>query len=152
MIIDVVALLIYLIVANPSLTGIGLHEWLGLGVLLVFFVHGIVHFDWVVEALRNVISGSWVRTGNVILDAFILVAFMVVTVSGICISGAVLPAFGLYADGYYFWDPLHSIAAKVLLALLLVHVVVHWKWLYNFIRKKSEAVRAENDNEGGTDG
>ena len=57
-----------------------------------------------------------------------------VTVSGIMVSGAVLPALGLYADGYYFWDPLHAIAAKALLALLLVHVVVHWHWLVGFVK------------------
>ena len=50
------------------------------------------------------------------------------------VSGAVLPALGLYADGYYFWDPLHAIAAKALLALLLVHVVAHWRWLAGFFK------------------
>ena len=45
-----------------------------------------------------------------------------------------LPALGLYADGYYFWDPLHAIAAKALLALLLVHVVAHWRWLAGFFK------------------
>ncbi|MDO4289622.1 MAG: hypothetical protein Q4C41_00135 [Eggerthellaceae bacterium] len=41
------------------------------------------------------------------------------------VSGAVLPAFGLYATGYFFWNPLHAASAKVLLALLLIHVAVN---------------------------
>lgn len=127
--IDAVALAVYLVVANPALTGIGLHEWLGLGVLIVFFVHVVMHVEWCFDAVRTSRKHpSWARTGNLVLDAVILVAFMVVTVSGLLISGAVLPAVGLYAGGYYFWDPLHAVAAKVLLALLLVHVVVHWRW------------------------
>ncbi len=134
--IDVVALVIYLVVANPTITGIGLHEWIGLGVFIVFLVHCVVHFDWVVEAVRTIFkSPSFSRTGNLVLDALILVSFMICTVSGIFVSGAVLPTFGLYADGYYFWDPLHATSAKLLLALLLLHVVIHWKWLAGFVRK-----------------
>ena len=142
--IDVAALAVFLVVANPALTGIGVHEWLGLGMLLVFFVHALLHADWAVEALRGSIARpSWGRTGNLVLDALIVVALMAVTVSGIMVSGAVLPALGLYATGYYFWDPLHAIAAKVLLALLLVHVVVHWRWLVGFFRNGRKDHRGE---------
>ncbi|MEG0324036.1 MAG: DUF4405 domain-containing protein [Raoultibacter sp.] len=136
LIIDIVALLIYLVVANPAFTGIGVHEWIGLGLFVVLLVHCIAHADWVEEALRSGFTKpSWTQTGNLVLDILALIAFLVVTVSGIMISGAVLPALGLYAEGYYFWDPLHAISAKILLALLLVHVVVHWKWFALFIKK-----------------
>ena len=134
--IDVAALAVFLAVANPALTGIGVHEWLGLGMLLVFFVHALLHADWAVEALRGSIARpSWGCTGNLVLDALIVVALMAVTVSGIMVSGAVLPTFGWYAQGYYFWDPLDAMSAKALLALLLVHVVVHGKWLARVFKK-----------------
>ena len=42
---DVAALAVFLVVANPALTGIGIHEWLGLGMFLVFFVHALLHVD-----------------------------------------------------------------------------------------------------------
>ena len=134
--IDVAALAVFLAVANPALTGIGVHEWLGLGMLLVFFVHALLHADWAVEALRGSIARpSWGCTGNLVLDALIVVALKAVTLSGIMVTGAVLPTFGWYAQGYYFWDPLHAMSAKALLALLLVHVVVHGKWLARVFKK-----------------
>lgn len=142
--IDVVALVAYLVAANPALTGIGLHEWLGLGALVALFVHLLVHADWCVDALRTTLRRpTWARTGNLVVDALMLVTLVVVVVSGLFVSGAVLPAFGLYAEGYYFWDPLHAIAAKALLALLLVHVVVHWKWFAN-VAKKGRSNRNES--------
>ena len=134
--IDAAALLVYLIVANPALTGIGLHEWLGLAVLVVLFAHLLVHIDWCVDAVRSGLRHpTWARTGNLAVDVLALVAFAVVTVSGVMVSGAVLPALGLYAEGYYFWDPLHAVAAKALLALLLVHVAAHWKWIAGAFKK-----------------
>ena len=124
--VDAACLLVYLVAASPALTGIGIHEWLGLGVLVVFFAHAAMHVDWAVEAVRSAFARpSWARTGNLALDLLIVAAFMTVTVSG---------SLGLYADGYYFWDPLHAIAAKALLALLLVHVVAHWRWLVGFFK------------------
>ena len=134
--IDVAALVVYLAAANPALTGVGVHEWLGLGVLVAFLAHVATHVDWVVEAVRGSFAHpSWTRTGNLVLDALIVVALMTAAVSGLMVSGSVLAAFGLYADGYYFWDPLHAVAAKALLALLLVHVAAHWRWVARAFRK-----------------
>ena len=137
--VDAACLLVYLVAASPALTGIGIHEWLGLGVLVVFFAHAAMHVDWAVEAVRSAFAPpSWARTGNLALDLLIVAAFMTVTVSGIMVSGAVLPALGLYADGYYFWDPLHAMSAKLLLALMLVHVAVHWPWFAKVFKKRKE--------------
>ena len=145
--VDAVALAVYLVAANPAVTGVAVHEWLGLAVLVSFLAHCAQHVDWIASTARGLRGSTWAARGNLALDALILVAFMVVTVSGLLVSGAVLPALGLYADGYYFWDPLHSIAAKALLALLLVHVVVHWKWLYSFAKRKGAKPREEADGE-----
>ena len=142
--VDAVALAAYLVVATPALTGVAVHEWLGIGVFVVFFVHAVQHAGWLADTVRTALgSPAPARVANLVLDALILAAFMVVTVSGVLISGAVLPAFGLYAGGYYFWDPLHAIAAKALLALLLVHVVVHWRWVASFSGKGKGDVRAD---------
>ena len=135
MLVDVIALAIYAAVANPGATGIGMHEWLGLGVAVVFLVHVALHWDWLVDAFRTAFGRpSLARTGNLVLDALILVAFMVCTVSGLLVSGDVLPAFGYYAEGYYFWGPLHAASAKLVLALLLVHVMMHWRWITSFFK------------------
>ena len=100
--IDIAALAVYLVAANPAVTGIGIHEWLGLGMLVIFFVHAAMHVDWVIEAVRrSFVRLSWARTGNAVLDLVIVAVVMVVMVSGVMVSGAVLPALGLYADGYY---------------------------------------------------
>lgn len=144
LIVDAVALAVYAVVANPALTGIATHEWVGLGLVLVFLVHAAAHADWAAETTRSALRcPSWSRAGNLALDACIVVAFMVCVVSGVLVSGAVLPALGYYAQGYYFWDPLHAVSAKVLLALLLVHVVVHARWFMRFAMRGKDAEHAD---------
>lgn len=148
--VDIAALVGLVVVLNPAVTGVGLHEWVGLGAFALLFVHCVQHFDWIAETIAGMVRRPVpTRVGNFVLDALILVALVVVMLSGLLVSGAVLPSLGLFANGYYFWDPLHAISAKVLLALLLVHVAVHGKWLLNFFRRgrriEQAAVRAEEE-------
>jgi hypothetical protein len=133
-IIDIIATVVYIIAANPLITGLAVHEWVGLGIIIVFIVHCAAHYDWVLATIRH--HNDKVSVANLILDIVTLVVFMVVTISGLMVSRYLLPLFGFVAPGYFFWNPLHSISAKVLLALLLVHVVVHWKWLASFISRR----------------
>lgn len=114
-------------------------EWLSLGLLVVFFVHAAAHVPWAVDAMRGVRQTTGGVRGNPALDALVLAAFAVVMVSGFGTSGEALRAFGCYADGYYFWNPLHAIAVKVLLTLLLVYVVVQIKWSYQVLCGKGVA-------------
>ncbi len=138
LIVDVVVLVAYLVVANPAITGVGLHEWLGLGLLVLLVVHVALHVDWVVEAVRSAHAHpSAMRAGCLVVDALAFVALAVCVVSGLFVSGDVLRAFGWYAEGYYFWDPLHALSAKVLLALALVHLALHGKWIAGAFSRRS---------------
>ena len=137
LVIDLVALLAYAIAANPALTGIGFHEWISLGTVLVLFIHVVFHVDRIVDAFKAIASHHTVaQAGNLVLDVFIFVVLVVCMVSGLMVSGAVLPTFGFYATGYYFWNPLHAVSAKLLLSLLLIHVIAHWRWTVNILKKK----------------
>lgn len=124
---DVVVLAGYLLSANPAITGIPVHEWVGLGAFVLLAAHCAAR-------------GMWRGTGGkglglTVLNVLVLLCAALCVVSGVMVSGTVLPALGLFADGYYFWDPLHAVAAKMLLALLLVHVAVHIPWIAGAFKK-----------------
>lgn len=81
------------------------------------------------------------RAGRLALNIVLLVALAACVVSGVMVSGAALPSLGLYATGYSFWDPLHAVAAKVLLAALIVHVVVRAPAALAVLRQRRESSR-----------
>ena len=126
---DIAVLAVYLLAANPALTGIPLHEFLGLGAFIMVAAH-------VVESGEGL--GGRGRVGQ-------LLALAVCVVSGVMVSGTVLPSLGLYASGYHFWDPLHAVAAKVLLAALLVHLVVRAPAALAVLRQRRGLRAAESD-------
>ena len=135
---DAIALGAYAFAANPAVTGIPVHEIVGAAVLVVFLVHCAQHVEVVAETIKGALSSRRAfRAANVALDALIVIALMVCIVSGLLISGTVLPMAGLYADGYFFGGPLHAASAKLLLALLLIHVAAHFRMVIRLVRSKT---------------
>ena len=116
---DIAVLAVYLLAANPALTGIPLHEFLGLGAFIMVAAH-------VVESGEGL--GGRGRVGQLVLNAVLLLALAVCVVSG-----------------YHFWDPLHAVAAKVLLAALLVHLVVRAPAALAVLRQRRGLRAAESD-------
>ena len=135
---DAVVLVIYALAANPAISGVSIHEWLGLGALLVVIVHTAMHFDHIIETFRAPTNRRGIRLAKAVLDVALVLVFALCAVSGVMVSGTLLQTFGFYAEGYYFWDPLHAASAKILLAMLLVHVVANWKLIAAGLRKKSD--------------
>lgn len=133
---DIAVLAVYLLAANPALTGIPLHEFLGLGAFIMVAAH-------VVESGEGL--GGRGRVGQLVLNAVLFLALAVCVVSGVMVSGAALPSLGLYATGYSFWDPLHAVAAKVLLAALIVHVVVRAPAALAVLRQRGSRRAAGGD-------
>lgn len=101
LVVDALALVLYIVVSLPAMTGVGAHEWLGLGIGLVLLVHGAQHVDFAGHLLTS--RGAWRAKGRILLDAALVLSVAVVVLSGLMESGTVLPAFGFYAEGYYFW-------------------------------------------------
>ena len=149
--VDAAALVAYVVVSLPQVTSVAIHEWLGLGALLLLATHVAQHGDWLAGALRaasfSASAVRFARLGRLVLGALLAAALAVCVVSGLMVSGAVLPAFGLFAEGYYFWNPLHAVSAKVLLALLLVHVALNAGVVYRLRKKKSDTVEEEASDE-----
>lgn len=146
-VVDAVALIAYLAASFPSITGVAFHEWLSIGVFVILIVHCVQHYDWIFDTLKGFTKmKSFARRARLILDVLIAVALVVVMVSGVLISGAVLPTLGLFAGGYYLWDPLHIASAKVLLALLLLHLAVNFGVVVRHLKRGSTVVSGQKDS------
>ena len=133
LIFDVVVLACYLLVANPIITGFAIHEWISVGLLIVLFAH----FDWIVDTILHARNRKGIRLVKIVVDILLIVVFMICSISGIMVSGAVLPTFGLFATGYFFWDPLHAASAKLFLALFLIHIGLSWKMIIATLKRKN---------------
>lgn len=131
---DVAAAALFAAAVLPQLTGIAAHEWLGIVALVALLAHLAARLDALAGLCRAAARRSFLALARVALDAALFLTLAVCAVSGVLVSATVLPTFGLFAPGYFAWDPLHAASAKVLLALVLVHAVSHAGKLTGFLK------------------
>jgi hypothetical protein len=128
--IDALLVTSYLIAANPSVTGIGAHEWVSLGFALIAGVHLIRHREWVARTLRRFFSRiPSLSRANLIADGMTAVSATGVMVSGLAISRAIASTVGLTSVGGSAWRIVHVASAGALLLSVALHACLHWRWI-----------------------
>ena len=138
---DAVLALVFIACELPGVTGVSVHEWLGIVLTIALLAHAGKRVLTTAKSARN--------AARLVVDVALLVALAVCVVSGLMVSGSVLPFFGYYATGYYFWGPLHAATATVLLAVLLVHAALNAGRVKSFLStddKSEKPLRALADN------
>jgi cytochrome b561 len=116
--------------SNTSLTGIAIHEWLGLAFGLAFMVHLALHWDWVLKTMRRLFSNvpkkerlKW------FVDLLLYFMMGAAVVSGWYISRHAAPAIGVARVQEKFFRGLHGVAANISVILVGIHLGLNWRWM-----------------------
>jgi hypothetical protein len=134
---DIVLLGSFLLVSAPQATGVTVHEWFSFPFVVILLLHLLLNWDWIVRVsasffkrLRGEIRFSYLW--NALLFMVTTVAFS----SGLAISEAALPALGLAVKADPFWLVIHKVSANLLFPLIGIHLVLHWRWIVETVRKR----------------
>lgn len=126
-----IALMIGLVVAyQPTWTGISLHQWLSISIIVPLLLHVIVNWEWAIRILRTFIE-RLLHTSrlNLVIDCGLLLSTVAVMVSGFMVSPALLSPLGIHPSDPLVWHILHLWTANATIGLLAVHGVLHWRWV-----------------------
>ncbi|MDD3243391.1 MAG: DUF4405 domain-containing protein [Eubacteriales bacterium] len=121
----------FLLLMDTSVTGLAVHEWLGIALCAVFVLHKALNWKWIVNTTRRFGALSARVRFMYVLDAVLLVMMSALLLSGLLISRVVLPQTVTRAG----WALAHGILSWGTLALLGVHVGLHWKAILLQVRK-----------------
>ena len=115
-----------------DLTGVGIHQWLGVFLAALVGYHLITHLDWI-EAVTRRFFG---RTSNqarlyYLLDWALLISFALIVETGLIIS----TWFDLPLDTYQLWVDVHVAISLISLALLVLKIGLHARWIVKTARK-----------------
>jgi hypothetical protein len=127
--IDIFMFAAFLVGYKPFTTGLSLHEWLAVVLLVPVLVHMVINWDWAVRVSTK-FSSHLRRTTrvNLIVDIVLFVFTVAVMLSGFMVSRVFAAAVGFSASPDPIWRTVHSLAADSVIALALVHFALHWKW------------------------
>lgn len=132
---DVGLLIAFLVAFSPGLTGISVHEWLSLAILVPTLVHLVVNWDWVLRVCVRLFER--IRTTsrvNLAVDALLFGAAVTVMLSGLMVSQVIASAIGVTVATGGIWSAVHSASAIGTIALLGVHVALHAQWMLRTLR------------------
>jgi len=132
LILDLGIFSIFLIVANPHLTGSTVHEWLALSLAGTVLTHILVHWKWVMNVAVNFFKNLWHQSRlNLAVNTLFFVTMLGSLISGLMISQSVMPALGIQLAADRSMRMLHSTFSNASMAVMAVHVALHWKWVIN---------------------
>jgi hypothetical protein len=132
---DIVMLVLLAAVYCAQPTGIPAHEYIGLAIYLLFIIHLIYNYKWIINVGKKFFDKTFgVRVKLMYaVDWLLLIAFILIGFSGIMISHVIFK-FGKMP----VWRPLHSIISAVSVVLLSVHIGLHGGMIINSIKTKAK--------------
>lgn len=109
-----------------DLTGLALHQWLGVAAGLLALYHLARHWSWTLAVGARFLRGRFNRaSGYLFIDAGLLAGFAVILLSGLALS----TWFNLTLANAAGWRSLHVIASLLMLGLLVVKIGLHARWI-----------------------
>src|SRR5262245_22849081 len=126
----------FLVTEAPHFTGMAIHEWLGIAFGAAIIVHLLLHWQWIVAITKRFFSDIPRQARlNYLLNTLLFIDITLVIYSGLMISRVALPALGLSLGDDGAWRGIHTFAANLSLALIGLHVALHWQWILNAIKR-----------------
>ena len=115
-----------------NLTGLAVHQWLGLAVGILAGYHLLTHWTWVKSVTQRWSGHTSAQARRFyLIDAGLLAGFSLILLTGLIISTWLDIALIDNAA----WYTVHVMVTLVTLALILVKIGVHWRWIVNIGNK-----------------
>ena len=134
--VDILLLAMLLLLFSPRLTGLTVHEWLGISLGGTLIVHLLLSWTWISTNTRRVVSGRSRRARiNYVLNWLLFVLIIIELTSGIAISQVSLPSIGIHTIDDRSWRALHNQTLNFTLLVLGLHVAMNWRPLFNGVRR-----------------
>lgn len=131
-VVDIGMTVILLLLMAYELIGQAVHEWLGIGMFLLFMVHHILNSNWT----GNVFKGKYTlyRVMQTMLVVLVLLSML-----GSMVSGAILSRHALsflpIEGGYSLARTVHLISGYWGLVFMSLHLGFHWSMMMGMAKK-----------------
>lgn len=136
--IDIVMLAAMPVLMTYMLAGEVLHEWLGIGILVLFILHRALNFQWIKNLFRGKYTIS--RIVKTIVNILILVMIIGLAYSGIVLSRHVFANWEIHASRANARS-IHMFCSYWGFVLMSLHFGFHWDMFLGiagkFTKKKS---------------
>lgn len=139
---DAALFLLFLLTMTPRLTGLAIHEILGVVFAFFFLVHLLLSWPWIQSAARGLrAAGAWRTRINYSLNTVLYALTLIAIFAGLVISQVVLPAVHIPSVNDRAWHFLHNRMASLVRFGVGLHIAMNWQWIAAAVRRESASFR-----------
>lgn len=115
-----------------QLIGEAVHEWIGIGMFLLFLSHHLLNLQW----HRNLLKGKYnrIRVIGTVIDILLLIIMVSLAISGVMMSKHIF-VFLQPAGGISSVRIMHLLASYWGLMLMCIHAGLHWNRISAMIKR-----------------
>jgi len=133
---DTGLLIIFLLLLSPRLTGLRLHEILGVILFIPLIIHLLLSWRWIKNSSQKFFKTASTRTKfNFFLNTVLFILTITALFSGVLISQVVLPYFGIKTINDSNWRFVHNAPLNFVVFFVGLHVAINWKWIVSVFKK-----------------
>lgn len=131
-IIDFIMTIILLLLMTYERVGQSAHEWLGIGLFLLFILHHYLNRNW----HKNLSNGKYssIRIVQTVLDSILIILMVGSMISGIILSRHVFSMLPVHG-GRSLARVLHMLCAYWGFVCMSIHIGLHWNIISQMIKK-----------------
>jgi hypothetical protein len=136
--VDVALFALFIATFFLDLTGLDLHQWIGIAAGALTAYHLITHWSWVSAVTRRFAG----QTSNRSRLYYVTDAALALGLAGIIATGVAMSTwFNLPLDDYESWRVVHVAASIGTLVVTVIKIALHWRWIVTVAKNARLAAR-----------
>lgn len=137
-ILDIIMIIIMILLMNLQVTGLNIHEILGIIIFALFIIHKVLNKKWITTMSKNIFNKNIKLKTKVMywLDTILLIVLTINVVTGILISKCILT--NITVTNIELTTNIHNIISIISIILIAIHLAFH---LENIIAKIKKAFK-----------
>jgi hypothetical protein len=144
LILDSSMLVALVLLLSPRMTGLAVHESLGVAFSFLLLVHLLIAWPWISTTTKRVFVSVNRRVRvNYSLNTILFILIIIELVSGLVISQVVLPFAGIRTINDGSWRALHNLTLNWTMLAAGFHLAINWEWIRSALRQRSRAFRVD---------
>ena len=142
---DTAILIIFILLLSPRMTGLALHEILGLIFFIPIIIHVLIAWPWIQNATRKFFKTANRRTRfNFFLNTVLFILMITELVTGFIISQVVLPNHGINTINDRSWRSAHNLPLNFVVLFTGLHIAINWGWIASVFKKRLSIPKESN--------
>jgi hypothetical protein len=142
---DTALLIIFILLLSPRMTGLPLHEVLGVIFFIPVIIHLLIAWPWIQNVTGKFFKTASNRTRfNFILNTILFILVITELVSGFFISQVVLPELGIKTINDRSWRSAHNLPLNFTVLFAGLHIAINWGWIVAAFNKRLSIPKESN--------